>query len=73
MEQEKAQQQQLAPGLEQRSEQIADQQLNKSLGAEPVAASDKQQMVEEVEELAVAEEPDQDLEKSQQHGWGLGW
>jgi hypothetical protein len=38
-----------------------------------VAASDKQQMVEEVAELTAAERPDQDLEKSQQHGWGLGW
>jgi hypothetical protein len=73
MEQEKAQQQQLAQGLEQRSEQIASQQLGKLLSTEPTAVLGKQQMVEEVEELAVAEEPGQELEKSQQHGWGLGW
>lgn len=73
MEQEKAQQQQLAQGLEQRAEQTADQQLDKSLGTEPTAIPGKQQMVEEVEELTAAEKPGQDLEKSQNHGWGLGW
>ncbi len=66
-------QQQLARGLEPQAERTAAQQVEQSFSHEPTAVPSKQQTVEVDNEVEAAEARDQDLEQSQQRGWGLGW
>ncbi len=71
VEQERAHQ--LTQGLAHQAEQTPTQEASQASKLEPTAVPDKRQMVEADTDLDTAAAQDQDLEESQQRGWGLGW